>query len=174
MHKILDFQKLRTTEVNNDYFPYFVADNALREDLDTKALANDFPDLEKGGSFLSANTDAGPSIRELISELEGEEFKTLLENKFNLDLANSSLVTTLRGYSRKRDGQIHTDSKSKIVTNGFFLFNLCIHQTIKIVLLAYLIFFFLYLLNNWVSCIVSLLSVTILDAGGREWTCNFA
>lgn len=121
MHKILDFQKLQTIEVNNDYFPYFVVDNTFKENTDTTTLANDFPDLEKGGSFLAANTDAGPSIRELILELESEEFKTLLENKFNLDLANSSLVTTLRGYSRKRDGQIHTDSESKIVTVLMYL-----------------------------------------------------
>ena len=39
--------------------------------------------------------------------------KNILEEKLNVDLSNSEIVTTLRGYSRKKDGKIHTDSKSK-------------------------------------------------------------
>ena len=31
------------------------------------------------------------------------------------------MVTTLRGYSRKKDGKIHTDSKTKILTVLLYL-----------------------------------------------------
>mgnify|MGYP003327121918 CR=1 FL=1 len=45
----------------------------------------------------------------------------MLEKKFNVDLSDSEVVSTLRGYSRERDGQIHTDSKSKILTVLLYL-----------------------------------------------------
>ena len=47
--------------------------------------------------------------------------KAILEEKLNVDLSNSEIVTTLRGYSRKKDGKIHTDSKSKIITLLLYL-----------------------------------------------------
>ena len=47
--------------------------------------------------------------------------KAILEEKLNVDLSNSEIVTTLRGFSRKKDGKIHTDSKSKIVTLLLYL-----------------------------------------------------
>ena len=60
-------------------------------------------------------------IKELVNELEGKEFKEILESKFEVNLENSEVVTTLRGYSRSKDGKIHTDSKSKILTILLYL-----------------------------------------------------
>jgi Rps23 Pro-64 3,4-dihydroxylase Tpa1-like proline 4-hydroxylase len=36
-------------------------------------------------------------------------------------LSDAEVVTTLRGYSRSKDGQIHTDSKTKILTVLLYL-----------------------------------------------------
>ena len=41
-------------------------------------LANDFPNIESGGSFPSDNLEEG-NIKNLVEELEGDEFKTILE-----------------------------------------------------------------------------------------------
>ena len=37
------------------------------------------------------------------------------------DLSNTEVITTLRGYSRMKDGKIHTDSKSKVLTFLLYL-----------------------------------------------------
>ena len=60
-------------------------------------------------------------MKDLIQELEGNEFRSLLEHKFKIDLTDSEVVTTLRGFSRSKDGKIHTDSKSKILTVLLYL-----------------------------------------------------
>jgi len=54
---------------------------------------------------------------QLISELEGADFRNCIAEKFAVDLTNRPTTITLRGYSRdKRDGLIHADSKSKPIT----------------------------------------------------------
>ena len=44
-----------------------------------------------------------------------------MERKFDLNLEDTKVTTTLRGFSRKKDGQIHTDSKTKIITVLLYL-----------------------------------------------------
>jgi SM-20-related protein len=58
----------------------------------------------------------GPAFQTLLDELEGDEFREAFEEKFSLDLADRPTVTTVRGHCDARDGKIHTDSKSKIIT----------------------------------------------------------
>ena len=38
-----------------------------------------------------------------------------------VDLKHAEVITTLRGFSRLKDGKIHTDSQSKIVTVLLYL-----------------------------------------------------
>ena len=47
--------------------------------------------------------------------------KEVLSEKFQVDLSNTEVITTLRGYSRMKDGKIHTDSKSKVLTFLLYL-----------------------------------------------------
>ena len=53
----------------------------------------------------------------VIAELEGPDFRRCIAEKFAVDLADRPTLITVRGYSRlERDGRIHTDSKSKLIT----------------------------------------------------------
>ena len=47
--------------------------------------------------------------------------RTILENKFQVDLKDKPVVSTFRGYSRIKDGKIHSDSKTKIITVLLYL-----------------------------------------------------
>ena len=111
----LNLKQIQETEVQDDYFPFFTVANSFLEDIDSSALVDDFPDISEGGSF-PVDVNTGQKIKDLIKELEGPEFRKLLEEKFKVELKNKSAVTTLRGYSRLKDGKIHTDSSTKIVT----------------------------------------------------------
>jgi hypothetical protein len=116
----LNLKKIQDTEVQKEYFPFFTISNSFLEDVDSSALVEDFPDISEGGSF-PVDVNAGQNIKDLIKELEGPEFRKLLEDKFNVELKNKPAVTTLRGFSRLRDGKIHKDSSTKTVTVLLYL-----------------------------------------------------
>ena len=118
--QLLDKNQLNLAKVDNNFFPYFHVENALSNFLDSSDLVKDFPDIDSGGSFPSDNLKEG-DIKKLVEELEGDEFKAILENKLGVDLKDAQVITTLRGFSRFKDGKIHTDSQSKIVTVLLYL-----------------------------------------------------
>ena len=116
----LNLKQIQETEVQDDYFPFFTVANSFLEDIDSSALIEDFPDISEGGSF-PVDVNTGQKIKDLIKELEGPEFRKLLEKKFKVELKDKPAVTTLRGYSRLKDGKIHTDSSTKTVTVLLYL-----------------------------------------------------
>ena len=118
--QLLDKNQLNLAKVDNNFFPYFHVENALSHFLNSSDLVKDFPDLGSGGSFPSDNLKQG-DIKKLVEELEGDEFKAILENKLGVNLKDAEVITTLRGFSRFKDGKIHTDSQSKIVTVLLYL-----------------------------------------------------
>ena len=118
--QLLDKNQLNLAKVENNFFPYFHVENALSHFLNSSDLVKDFPDIDSGGSFPSDNLKEG-DIKKLVEELEGDEFKAILENKLGVDLKDAEVITTLRGFSRLKDGKIHTDSQSKIVTVLLYL-----------------------------------------------------
>ena len=118
--QLLDKNQLNLAKVDNNFFPYFHVENALSNFLDSSDLVKDFPDINSGGSFPSDNLKEG-DIKKLVEELEGDEFKAILENKLGVNLKDAEVITTLRGFSRFKDGKIHTDSQSKIVTVLLYL-----------------------------------------------------
>ena len=118
--QLLDKNQLNLAKVDNNFFPYFHVKNALSNFLNSSNLVKDFPDIDSGGSFPSDNLKEG-DIKKLVEELEGDEFKDILENKLGVNLKNAEVITTLRGFSRFKDGKIHTDSQSKIVTVLLYL-----------------------------------------------------
>ena len=118
--QLLDKNQLNLAKVDNNFFPYFHVENALSNFLNSSDLVKDFPDIDSGGSFPSDNLKEG-GIKKLVEELEGDEFKAILENKLGVNLKDAEVITTLRGFSRFKDGKIHTDSQSKIVTVLLYL-----------------------------------------------------
>jgi len=116
----LNLKKIQETKVQKEFFPFFTVSNSFLEDVNSSALVEDFPDISEGGSF-PVDGNAGQNIKDLIRELEGPEFRKLLEDKFKVELKNKPAVTTLRGYSRLKDGKIHTDSSTKTVTVLLYL-----------------------------------------------------
>ncbi len=118
--KLLDKIKISDAAVNSEYFPYFHIENVFSSETDQSNMVKNFPEIKSGGSYPTEKLEEG-LIKDLVNELEGKEFKEILESKFEVNLENSEVVTTLRGYSRSKDGKIHTDSKSKILTILLYL-----------------------------------------------------
>jgi SM-20-related protein len=81
-----------------------------------KAINADYPKISTAGSFPVDQVNFGPAFQTLLDELESDEFREAFEEKFGLDLLGRPTVTTVRGRCDARDGKIHTDSTSKIIT----------------------------------------------------------
>ena len=119
--QLINSNKLSQASVDKEPFPFFHVENVFFDNVNKDLIINDFPDIIDGGSFHATSVPSGDTINQLIQELECEEFKKILEAKFNLNLDKAKVATTLRGYSRKKDGKIHTDSKTKILTVLLYL-----------------------------------------------------
>ena len=118
---MLNFELIKKAEINTEFYPFFTIRDVFLNKEDHKKIATDFPNINKGGSFPSNSVSYGDSIQSLIDCLEGDQMRSILENKFQVDLKDKPVVSTFRGYSRIKDGKIHSDSKTKIITVLLYL-----------------------------------------------------
>jgi hypothetical protein len=118
--KHLDLAAIAETPLADDPFPHLLVECAVRPTSMT-SLCRDYPALQKAGSFMLQDVTPGPSMGELIVDLESEEFRDLVSRKLDVDLTGKPSVFTFRGYCSDRDGYVHTDSKSKIITILLYL-----------------------------------------------------
>ena len=112
---VFDYEALARAPLQRDPYehvilPGFVKSEALRQ------INQDYPHIEHAGSFPLASLEFGPSFQALVDMMESEAFRKAFEDKFQIDLSNRPTTITVRGRSDTRDGNIHCDSKSKIIT----------------------------------------------------------
>ena len=111
----LDLEALKATPLIRQPFEYFVVPGFVRPEARAKINA-DYPKISDGGSFPVAQLAYGPAFREFLDDLKSDEFREAFEEKFGLDLAARPTTITVRGQCSLKDGRIHTDTKSKIIT----------------------------------------------------------
>ncbi|HXQ12123.1 MAG TPA: 2OG-Fe(II) oxygenase [Caulobacteraceae bacterium] len=111
----LDIEALKRAPANDEPFDYLVLEGFVRADA-RAAIAADYPRIDKPGSFALADLDVKGAVAALIEEMKGEPFRRAIEEKFSVRLADKPVTFTLRGMCGDKDGYIHTDSKSKIIT----------------------------------------------------------
>ena len=112
---LLDLDLLRAATLCREPFDFVVVDNFVRPEH-LPALIADFPPLAGHGSFPLGAEMRGGAFGRLAVELEGEALRQAIEEKFAIDLAGRPTMITLRGKSDGKDGRIHTDSATKIIT----------------------------------------------------------
>lgn len=116
----LNLDKLLAARVETTPFEYTIVPGFLPAESVTRINAT-FPKIEKGGSYPIESLDADMAIKEVIDELDGPQFQRAIEQKFGVDLDERPKMYSLRGYTRAKDGSIHTDSKDKIITVLLYL-----------------------------------------------------
>lgn len=115
MAVMLDLDKIRQAPVTQDPYPFFVVPHAIAP-KDAPKAASAFPKIDKPGAIDVESTEFGPAFGTLLDELKGEPFRKLIGEKFGLDLSDKDIVINVRGQMRLTDGNIHTDTPSKLVT----------------------------------------------------------
>lgn len=120
MSSLVNLDTFINTPLKTDPFPYLVLPGFVKADA-LPAINNSFPHIDVPGSLPLPSLKYGAQFKELINELEGPEVRAAFAKKFNLDLSNHPTMVTARGLCREKDGQIHTDSRSKIITVLLYL-----------------------------------------------------
>jgi SM-20-related protein len=111
----LDIDKLRAATLEREPFEFVIVPALLSAESIRRVNAT-YPSITKGGSYPIESLKTGMAIKEVIDELDGPEFEAVVAEKFRVDLKGKPKMYSLRGYLRAKDGQIHTDSKDKIIT----------------------------------------------------------
>jgi hypothetical protein len=111
----LDLDLVRAARLETDPFPFIVVPGFLRAEA-RATLSGDFPRIDKAGSFPTTSLDIGPTFAAFLAELEGPAFRGAIAAKLAIDLTGRPTMVTVRGQAGPRDGTIHSDSKTKLVT----------------------------------------------------------
>ncbi len=116
----LNIDKLRTARIETEPYMYTIIPGFLSPDS-VSCINATYPKIEKGGSYPIESLDANMAIKEVIDELDGPEFEQVIAERFGVSLEGRPKMYSLRGYTRVKDGQIHTDSRDKIITVLLYL-----------------------------------------------------
>ena len=116
----LEIARLKATALVTEPFEYVLVPGFLPPES-VRHINETFPPINSGGSYPLESLESGMAIKQVIEELDGEAFEAAIAEKFGVKLAGRPKMYSLRGYTRSKDGQIHTDSKDKIVTVLIYL-----------------------------------------------------
>jgi hypothetical protein len=113
--QIFDLKKFESTPLCRDPYEYLIVPGFVTAEALEKINA-DYPTIDHAGSYPLNSVKFGSSFQAMVDALESQEFRTAFERKFEIDLSNRPTTITVRGRSDTRDGNIHRDSESKIIT----------------------------------------------------------
>jgi SM-20-related protein len=111
----IDVDAVAAAAVTRAPFPYFMVPGFVKREA-LEAINADFPAVTHAGSFPLPTLSYGPAFRAFMGAIQGPEFARAVGAKLGMDLAARPTMVTVRGLSAPRDGQIHTDSVTKLVT----------------------------------------------------------
>jgi SM-20-related protein len=117
---ILDLDRLRAAPLCRNPFDFVVVPEFVRRD-ELASVVADFPDIRGHGSYPATTLKHGPAFARLLAALTGPMLQEAIEEKFGIDLDGRPTMVTVRGRSDGKDGRIHTDSPSKIITLLLYL-----------------------------------------------------
>lgn len=118
----IDLAAFDAAPLTREPFAYVMVPRFVRpEALD--AINADYPSVTHPGSFPLPTLKYGPAFADLISAIQGPDFARSVEKKLGVDLKGRPTMVTARGVSAARDGQIHTDSRTKLITVLIYMNN---------------------------------------------------
>lgn len=112
---VLDVEAVRQAPLSREPYDFFLGSGVLKQDA-VADLKRDFPDITKPGYLTVDEVSLKGRFKTLIDEIESEEFTEELSQKFGKNLHPYPRLTTIRKLSQAKDGRIHTDGPSKVMT----------------------------------------------------------
>ena len=112
---VIDLDSFRATPLMSDPYEFLVVSGFIKPEALT-AIVADFPTIPSTGSHSVREFKSGPHFGSLIKELRAPEIEHAFAEKFGLDLSRRPRTVTLRGQCKATDGEIHSDTESKLIT----------------------------------------------------------
>lgn len=117
---MLDLSRLRAAPLVRDPFDHIVVPGFLHGRALAEVLT-DFPAITAPGLLPVGALQCHGAFARLIDEIGDPALAQAFGNKFGLALGDHPLMITVRGFCRARDGVVHTDSRSKIISALLYL-----------------------------------------------------
>jgi len=111
----IDVDAIERATLTREPFKWFMVPGFVKADA-LEGINRDFPPMTLPGSFPLPTLKYGPAFQRFMDAIKGPEFKAAVAKKLGLDLTRRPTMVTVRGISAAKDGQIHTDSRTKVVT----------------------------------------------------------
>ena len=118
----IDLDAFNATPLTREPFPFLMVPRFVRPEAMAPINA-DYPLVSHPGSFPLPTLKYGPAFRDFIAAIQGPDFARAVEKKLGVDLKDRPTMVTARGVSAARDGQIHTDSRTKLITVLIYMNN---------------------------------------------------
>jgi SM-20-related protein len=112
---LFDLDAFRAAPLACDPFPYLVLPGFVKADA-LAAVNADYPQIAHPGSFPVQELKYGPTFDAMLKTLTGSGIRAAFQEKFGIDLTGRPTMITARGRCGTRDGNIHTDAVTKIIT----------------------------------------------------------
>ena len=117
---VTDFRRFTETPLQSEPYVHMVVPGFVPRDI-AVAVAASFPAPDLPGVLPAPAQPSDDAFGRLLAELRSPAFTRLFADKYGLPLSTDSLMITLRARTRPQDGEIHTDSESKLVTALIYL-----------------------------------------------------
>ena len=112
---VLNADAVRNAPLSKEPYSFFLGGGVLKDEA-IPELKRDFPNITKPGYLTVDEVDLKGKFKTLIDEIESDEFSGVLSEKFGINLNQYPRLTTIRKLSQSKDGLIHTDDPSKLIT----------------------------------------------------------
>ncbi len=117
---LTDIPAFESTPLIREPFDYLVVPNFVRPNALSQIIA-DFPNVPHAGLTPLSEVSPVGAFGALVDELRGPELEDAFSAKFGIDLSHLPLMVTLRSRCQQKDGRIHTDTETKVVTALLYL-----------------------------------------------------
>ena len=111
----IDLDRFRATPLARDPYEHIIVPGFLTAE-GVAAIDADYPRIAQPGSFPVEHLTYGDAFRAFLEEMQGPAVEQAFAEKFDVALAGKPTAITARGQCQARDGRIHTDTESKIIT----------------------------------------------------------
>jgi len=118
----IDLDAFNATPLTRQPFAFLMVPRFVKPEA-MAGINADYPLISHPGSFPLPTLTYGPAFARFIAAIEGPEFTRAVEKKLGVDLKDRPTMVTARGVSAARDGQIHTDSRTKLITVLIYMNN---------------------------------------------------
>lgn len=116
----LDWSVIEAAQLVREPFDHVAIPQVIEASC-AAAIPGEFPTIRSSGSFSLADAPPGPALSAVIDDLMSDRFRAQMARIFELDLTDRPAVVTLRGQCAGRDGRVHVDSKSKVLSLLIYL-----------------------------------------------------